>query len=57
MMPKRVTKQKAKTKAPAKRKATDPAQYRRFLEAAKAAEASSEPEAFERAFKKVTRKR
>lgn len=47
---------KAKAKAPPKRRATDAAQHERFLETAKAVEASDEPQAFDRAFKRVARK-
>lgn len=36
-----------------KPKPDDPAEYKRFLETAKQAEASKDPEAFDRAFKKV----
>ena len=36
--------------------ARDREEYKRFLETAKAVEASEAPEAFERAFKKVVRK-
>jgi hypothetical protein len=42
-----------KNKLAKKAKADDPAEYKRFLEAAKEAEASDDPKAFEQAFKKV----
>lgn len=38
-------------------KPDDPAEYERFLEAAKAAEASNDPKEAEKAFKKVTSKK
>lgn len=47
-------KPKGKAKAPAKRK-DGPAQYKRFLEAAKAVEAETDPKAFDKAFKRVTK--
>jgi len=42
-------------KSPAKKKPklTDAERHKRFLEAAKKAEASDDPKAFERAFKKI----
>lgn len=43
------------TRKPAKRPPDDPEQYKRFLEAAKKAEASDEPKALDKAFKKVAR--
>lgn len=42
-------------KPPAKRTPGDPEEYARFLEAAKAAEASDDPKALDKAFKAVTR--
>jgi hypothetical protein len=39
--------------APKPKKTSDPEEYRRFLEAARAAGADESPEAFDRAFKKV----
>jgi hypothetical protein len=41
------------TRKPAKPKPDDPAQYKRFLEAAKKAEASDDPKALDRALKKI----
>lgn len=38
-------------------KRVDPEEYKRFLEAAKKAEASDDPKEFERAFKKVAQAR
>jgi len=49
-------KPKAK-KTPVERKAIDAAQYKRFVELARELGAEESPEAFERAFKKVARKR
>lgn len=42
------------TRKPAKRPPDDPAQYKRFLEAAKKAEASDDPKALEKAIKKIS---
>lgn len=44
---------KPTSKPKSKRKTSDPAQYKRFLETARAVGADEKPEAFERAFKKV----
>ncbi len=58
-MPRKPTptsKRKATAKPPAKRKPNDPAQYKRFLEAAKAVEADEKPQAFDKAFKRVTKR-
>lgn len=41
------------TRKPAKRPPDDPEQYKRFLEAAKAAEASDDPKALDKALKKI----
>jgi|CXWL01.1.fsa_nt_gi hypothetical protein len=41
------------TRKPAKRPPHDPAQYKRFLEAAKKAEASDDPKALEKALKGI----
>lgn len=41
------------TRKPAKRPPDDPEQYKRFLEAAKKAEASEDPKALDRAVKAV----
>ena len=46
---------KTKTKPKAKRK-SDPAQYKRFLETAKAVGADERPEAFDKAFVRVVGK-
>jgi hypothetical protein len=43
----------AKSKPEPKRKPDDPAQYKRFLEAAKEAEADKTKEGADRAFKKI----
>jgi hypothetical protein len=40
--------------APKNAKRRDPEEYKRFLETAREVEADEEPEAFERAFKRVT---
>lgn len=37
-------------------KVRDPKEYKRFLETAREVEADSDPKAFDRAFKKVTRR-
>lgn len=37
-------------------KPDDPEEYKRFLETAKAVEAETDPKAFDKAFKKVTKK-
>ena len=41
------------TRKPAKRPPDDPAQYKRFLDAAKKAEASDDPKALDKALKKI----
>lgn len=43
------------TKPKRSTKASDPEEYKRFLEAAKKAEASDDPKDFDRAFKNVLR--
>lgn len=40
-------------RAPSPRKSADPEEYKRFLETAKAVEASEDPKDFERAFKRT----
>lgn len=52
----RMTRKPAPRKS-AKRPPDDPAQYKRFLEAAKQAEASDDPRALEKAVKKIASKR